>query len=67
MGNTIDRGNNTANGIKKEIDSSPIEFDYDIAFITALAEPELSQVKALCTKWDKVDLPRDSTIYYTSK
>ena len=52
---------------KKEIDSSPIEFDYDIAFITALAEPELSQVKALCTKWDKVDLPRDSTIYYTSK
>ena len=38
-----------------------------LTFITALAEPELSQVKALCTKWDKVDLPRDSTIYYTSK
>lgn len=52
---------------KKSINSIPVEYNYDVAFITALPTPELSQIKALLPQWNKVEIRQDSTIYYTAE
>lgn len=42
------------------------EFNYDVAIITALAEPELKEVKRISSNWEKLNIPTDSTCYYAT-
>lgn len=41
-----------------------LDYDYDIAIITALHDPELTQVLALDGKWDELKFGNDATRYY---
>jgi len=40
--------------------------NYDVAIICALETPELSAIKELSNKWENIDIPGDSTIYYAT-
>lgn len=43
------------------------EYNYDVAIITALQTPELSEVLKLGTGWTKIDFPEDDcTTYYST-
>jgi nucleoside phosphorylase len=41
-----------------------LDYDYDIAIITALHDPELTQVLALDGKWEEFKFGNDATRYY---
>jgi len=41
-------------------------YQYDLAIITALHEPELDAILNLVESWEKVSIPNDSTEYYKS-
>ena len=41
----------------------PLEYDYDIAIVTAV-EKELKSIKNLCVDWKVKEVPNDSEIYY---
>jgi nucleoside phosphorylase/CheY-like chemotaxis protein len=41
-----------------------LDYDYDIAIITALQDPELDQVLALDANWEEFKYGNDATLYY---
>lgn len=41
-----------------------LDFDYDIAILTALQDPELNQVLALDGNWEEFKYGNDATLYY---
>lgn len=54
--------------IKKKYENiypSNVRYDYDVAIITALASPELSEVLKI-GNWEKREITGDSTIYYVT-
>jgi len=44
--------------------TSSLEYNYDIAIITALHEPELSSILNLSCDWQKIDIADDASHYY---
>lgn len=45
------------------VDSS---YDYDIAIVCALHQPELASVLRLPASWTELNIPRDGTVYHTT-
>jgi len=50
---------------KKELSLQEItKYDYDLAIITALHDPELLMITHIDANWKKIELPNDPTPYY---
>jgi nucleoside phosphorylase/CheY-like chemotaxis protein len=49
---------------KRELGISPVAYNYDLAIITALPEPELTSILRLKANWEKFKFPNDATYYY---
>lgn len=47
------------------VDPSNLPYSYDIAVITALVNPELTNILSLPGQWIEVHVPNDTTIYHT--
>lgn len=50
--------------LKKEQQESNINYDYDLAIVTALHEPELKSVLNINANWESIKYSNDQTTYY---
>lgn len=63
---TDDWENNLRNYLAQflRVQTDSVEYNYDIAIICALPNPELTEVRKLPFNWHEHNVPGDSTLYY---